>query len=67
MSLLAVVTIAVSLGIGGTFLLVSRNLGGLVERWRGEARVVVYLRPDGRRRRARRPRATSTRSGRPPG
>lgn len=45
-SLLAVVTIAVSLGIGGTFLLISRNLGGLVERWRGEARVVVYLRPD---------------------
>ena len=32
MSLLAVVTIAVSLGIGGTFLLISRNLGGLVER-----------------------------------
>ena len=45
-SLLAVVTIAVSLGIGGTFLLVSRNLAGLVERWRGEARVVIYLRAD---------------------
>ena len=44
-SLLAVVTIAVSLAIGGTFLLISRNLGGVVERWRGEARVVVYLRP----------------------
>jgi cell division transport system permease protein len=45
-SLLAVVTIAVSLTIGGAFLLIGRNLSALVERWRDEARVVVYLRPD---------------------
>lgn len=44
-SLLAVFTIAVSLCLGGTFLLASRNLGGAVERWRAEARVVVYLQP----------------------
>jgi cell division transport system permease protein len=45
-SLLAVVTIAVSLFIGGAFLTVGANLSGLVERWREEARVVVYLRPE---------------------
>ncbi|HEY7213676.1 MAG TPA: permease-like cell division protein FtsX [Thermoanaerobaculia bacterium] len=45
-SLLAVLTIAVSLFIGGAFLLVSGNLAASVERWRGEMRVVVYLRPD---------------------
>ncbi len=44
-SLLAVLTIAVSLCLGGTFLLASRNLGGAIERWRAEARVVVYLQP----------------------
>jgi cell division transport system permease protein len=44
-SLLAVLTIAVSLCLGGTFLLASRNLGGAVERWRAEARVVLYLQP----------------------
>jgi cell division transport system permease protein len=44
-SLLAILTIAVSLCLGGTFLLASRNLGGAVERWRAEARVVVYLQP----------------------
>jgi cell division transport system permease protein len=44
-SLLAVLTIAVSLCLGGTFLLASRNLGGAVERWRSEARVVLYLQP----------------------
>jgi cell division transport system permease protein len=44
-SLLAVVTIAVSLMLGGTFLLASRNLEGSVERWRGEMRVVLYLKP----------------------
>lgn len=43
-SLLAVLTIAVSLGLGGTFLLAGRNLAGAVERWRAESRVVVYLR-----------------------
>ncbi len=45
-SLLAVLTIAVSLFIGGAFLLVSGNLAASVERWRGELRVVIYLRPD---------------------
>jgi cell division transport system permease protein len=45
-SLLAVLTIAVSLFIGGAFLLVSANLAGSIERWRGEMRVVIYLRPE---------------------
>jgi cell division transport system permease protein len=44
-SVLAVLTIAVSLCLGGTFLLASRNLEGAVERWRAEARVVLYLQP----------------------
>jgi len=44
-SLLAVLTIAVSLSLGGTFLLASHNLEGAVERWRAEARVVLYLQP----------------------
>lgn len=45
-SLVAVLTITVSLLVGGAFLLVSRNLMALVERWRGEMRVVIYLQPD---------------------
>jgi cell division transport system permease protein len=45
-SLLAVLTIAVSLFIGGAFLLVSDNLESSVERWRGEMRVVIYLTPE---------------------
>lgn len=45
-SLLAVLTITVSLCLGGTFLLASRNLSQAVERWRAETRVVIYLRPD---------------------
>jgi cell division transport system permease protein len=45
-SLLAVFTIAVSLFVGGLFLLVSANLGRAVEAWRGQARLVVYVRPD---------------------
>ncbi|HEX9945792.1 MAG TPA: permease-like cell division protein FtsX [Thermoanaerobaculia bacterium] len=45
-SLLAVLTIAVSLFIGGAVLLVSGNLAASVERWRGEMRVVIYLKPD---------------------
>ena len=45
-SLLAVLTIAVSLFIGGAFLLVSDNLSGSVERWRGEMRVLIYLKPE---------------------
>lgn len=45
-SLLAVLTIAVSLFFGGAFLLVSGNLSASVERWRGEMRAVIYLKPD---------------------
>lgn len=45
-SLLAVLTIAVSLFIGGAFWLVSDNLASSVERWRGEMRVVIYLKPE---------------------
>lgn len=44
-SLLAVLTIAVSLALGGTFLLASRNLSAAVERWRSEGRVIIYLQP----------------------
>lgn len=45
-SLLAVLTIAVSLTLGGVFLLASRNLSGAVERWRAETRVVIYLKSE---------------------
>ncbi len=44
-SLLAVVTIAASVFIGGTFLLLIENLSRVVAEWRGEARIVVYLDP----------------------
>jgi cell division transport system permease protein len=44
-SLLAIATIAVSLFIGGAFLLVLQNLASLVEEWRRSAKVVVYLEP----------------------
>jgi cell division transport system permease protein len=45
-SLLAVLTITVSLILGGVFLLASRNLSGAVERWRAETRVVIYLKSE---------------------
>jgi cell division transport system permease protein len=45
-TLLAVLTIAVSLFVGGVFLLVSGNLTRAVDAWRQEARLVVYLRPE---------------------
>jgi len=45
-SLVAVLTIAVSLFVGGAFLVVSGNLLASVERWRGEMRLVIYLQPD---------------------
>lgn len=45
-SLLAVLTIAVSLFIGGAFLLVSGNLSASLERWRGQMRAVIYLKPE---------------------
>jgi cell division transport system permease protein len=44
-SLISVVTIAVSLFLAGAFYLVGRNLQGTVHRWRAEARFVVYLSP----------------------
>jgi cell division transport system permease protein len=44
-SLVAVLTIAVSVLLGGAFLLASRNALESVQRWRSEMRVVIYLRP----------------------
>ncbi len=44
-SLVAVATIAVSLFVGGAFLLLSGNLAAVVEQWRRETKVVVYLVP----------------------
>ena len=45
-SLVAIVIIAMSLFIGGTFLLLTTNLSGVVENWRSEARIVIYLTGD---------------------
>lgn len=42
-SLLAILTIAVSLFLAGIFLVVSANLRQVVERWQGESKIVVYL------------------------
>jgi len=42
-SLLAVLTIAVSLFVGGVFLLISNNMAEVIESWRAQARIVVYL------------------------
>ncbi|TNF71581.1 MAG: hypothetical protein EP299_11425 [Acidobacteria bacterium] len=42
-SLLAIVTIAMSVFIGGTFLLLTGNLNRVIADWRSEARIVVYL------------------------
>lgn len=42
-SLLAILTIAMSIFIGGTFMLLSGNLDHLVENWRQEARIIVYM------------------------
>jgi cell division transport system permease protein len=44
-SFVAVLTIAVSVLLGGAFLLASRNVMESVERWRNEMRVVIYLQP----------------------
>jgi cell division transport system permease protein len=44
-SFVAVLTIAVSVLLGGAFLLASRNVMESVQRWRSEMRVVIYLRP----------------------
>ena len=45
-SLLAILTIAVSLFLAGLFALVGHNLRGQIEAWRSEARVVVYFSPE---------------------
>lgn len=45
-SLLAVVTIAVSLFVGGVFLVAGANLARVVERARDESRVVAYFEPE---------------------
>lgn len=42
-SLLAMSTIAMSVFITGTFLLLSGNLSRMVEEWRREAKIIVYL------------------------
>ncbi|MEM7582584.1 MAG: hypothetical protein AAF560_04330 [Acidobacteriota bacterium] len=42
-SLVAIATIAMSLFLGGVFLLVSSNLRQVVERWQAEGKLVVYL------------------------
>ncbi len=44
-SLLAVTTIAVSLFIGGFFLMLAANASRLIEDWKSEAMVVVYFAP----------------------
>lgn len=44
-SLLAVLTIAVSLFVGGLFLLITHNLQLATARWRSEARIIAYLDP----------------------
>jgi cell division transport system permease protein len=45
-SLLAIVTIALSLFVGGFFLLTTGNLESRVAQWREQFRIVVYLEPE---------------------
>lgn len=45
-SLLAVLTIATSLFVGGLFLLLAHNLALSARAWRGDARIVAYLAPE---------------------
>ncbi|MCB1053976.1 MAG: permease-like cell division protein FtsX [Acidobacteria bacterium] len=45
-SALAVLTIAVSLFVGGALMLLTSNLSDLVSRWRAQAKLVVYLTPE---------------------
>jgi cell division transport system permease protein len=45
-SLLAVLTIATSLFVGGFFLLVAHNLAAAARSWRSQARIVAYLAPE---------------------
>lgn len=44
-SLLAVLTITVSLFLGGVFLLVSANLERVISQWSAESKIVIYLEP----------------------
>jgi len=44
-SLLAIVTIAVSLFIGGILLLTTTNVSSVVKEWRARAKVLVYFQP----------------------
>lgn len=44
-SVVAILTSAVSLYVGGGFLLVNDNLSGLLDRWQQQTRVVVYMDP----------------------
>lgn len=45
-SMVAVVTIGVSLFVGGAFLLLSSNMSQLLESWRAQVKVVLYLTPE---------------------
>ncbi|HEY4642049.1 MAG TPA: permease-like cell division protein FtsX [Thermoanaerobaculia bacterium] len=45
-SFVAIIMIAISLFVLGSFLLVADNLGRAVERWQGHTRVIVYLNAD---------------------
>ncbi len=45
-SLVAILTIGVSLFVGGTFLVLSNNLAELVQRWQDETKVSLYLEPN---------------------
>lgn len=45
-SLLAVITIGVSLFVSGMLLLMSGNLSSLLREWQSQARIIVYLNPD---------------------
>ncbi len=42
-SLVAVLTIGVSLFVGGAFLLISNNLANLVDQWRRDTKIIVYM------------------------
>lgn len=44
-SFLAVTTIAVSLFIGGAFLMLASNASSVIDEWKREAKVVVYMAP----------------------
>lgn len=42
-SLLAILTITLSLFLGGVFLLITGNLGRVISQWSGESKIVVYV------------------------